>query len=122
MMDIINMAIDRVQTTNLTNLNCIPVSNIIVFCLWSIRYSKTYTCMRNTKSFDTGFFSTIAVKYSFSIGINQHFREKFFGCLFIPKVPLETGAPPPQLFDASYAPGCRKEDGYKVGAMTAKLQ
>jgi hypothetical protein len=35
----------------------------------------------------------------------QHFREKFFRCPFrYPKVPLEAGAPPPQSFDASYAP------------------
>jgi hypothetical protein len=30
--------------------------------------------------------------------------KNFLAALFIPKVPLETGAPPPQLFDASYAP------------------
>jgi hypothetical protein len=35
----------------------------------------------------------------------QHFRKHFLGALFIPKVPFQTGAPPPQLFDASYAPG-----------------
>jgi hypothetical protein len=29
--------------------------------------------------------------------------KNFSGALFIPKVPLETGAPP-HLFDASYAP------------------
>jgi hypothetical protein len=36
----------------------------------------------------------------------QHFLEKFFRCPFqYPKVPLEAGAPPPpQSFDASYAP------------------
>ena len=33
----------------------------------------------------------------------QHFREKFLGCLFISKVPMEVGAT--QSFDASYAPG-----------------
>jgi hypothetical protein len=38
----------------------------------------------------------------------QHFREKLFRCPFrYPKVPLEAGAPPPQSFDASYAPGCK---------------
>jgi hypothetical protein len=32
-------------------------------------------------------------------------QEKFFRCPFqYPKVPLEAGAPPPQSFDASYAP------------------
>jgi hypothetical protein len=35
----------------------------------------------------------------------QHFLENFFRCPFIPKVPLETSDPPPQLFDASHAPG-----------------
>jgi hypothetical protein len=35
----------------------------------------------------------------------QHFLENFFRCPFqYPKVPLEAGAPPPQSFDASYAP------------------
>ena len=36
----------------------------------------------------------------------QHFREKMFWCPFqYPKVPLEASAPPPpQSFDASYAP------------------
>ena len=32
----------------------------------------------------------------------QHFREK--PPFQYPKVPLEAGAPPPQSFDASYAP------------------
>jgi hypothetical protein len=35
----------------------------------------------------------------------QHLREKIFRCPFqYTKVPLEAGAPPPQTFDASYAP------------------
>jgi hypothetical protein len=36
---------------------------------------------------------------------HQHFREKCFRCPFqYPNVPLEADAPPPQSFDASYAP------------------
>ena len=36
----------------------------------------------------------------------QHLWEKFFRYPFqYPKVLLEVGAPPPQSFDASYAPG-----------------
>ena len=45
-------------------------------------------------------------KFFFSPPRRQHFREKFFRCPFqYPKVPLEAGVPPPQSFDASYAPG-----------------
>ena len=38
----------------------------------------------------------------------QHFRGKNFWCPFqYPKVPLEAGAPP-QSFDSSYAPVCKR--------------
>jgi hypothetical protein len=42
----------------------------------------------------------------FRYGMTGNISEKnFLGALFkYPKVPLEAGAPPPQYFDASYAP------------------
>jgi hypothetical protein len=44
------------------------------------------------------------IYFSFPSPVANISGENVLGALFIPKVPLETGVPPPQLFDVSYGP------------------